>query len=99
MALSNWGRSDWPSRRQNGQIQRLFPFENKDVKLLSIFPGALYATPVVAPEAGDYACVRCSEVIRMNVGKSTMSALQIQNGRRQAGLKRCLTAKISDLYG
>lgn len=50
----------------NGQISVYF-FENKDVKPgLSILPE--YCTPrfIVAPEAGDYACVRCSEVIRMN---------------------------------
>lgn len=71
----------------NGQISVYF-FEDKDVKPgLSILPEHCTSRFIVAPEAGDYACVRCSEVIRMNAGENNyVRAAQIQNGRRQAGL-------------
>ncbi|EDS0771816.1 DUF421 domain-containing protein [Salmonella enterica] len=56
----------------NGQISVYF-FENKDVKPgLSILPEHCTPRFIVAPEAGDYACVRCSEVIRMNVGEKQL---------------------------
>lgn len=56
----------------NGQISVYF-FENKDVKPgLSILPEHCTPRFIVAPEAGDYACVRCSEVIRMNAGEKQL---------------------------
>lgn len=56
----------------NGQISVYF-FEDKDVKSgLSILPEHCTPRFIVAPEAGDYACVRCSEVIRMNAGEKQL---------------------------
>ncbi|WP_213132188.1 DUF421 domain-containing protein [Citrobacter sp. FP75] len=52
----------------NGQISVYF-FANEDVKPgLSILPERCIQRFKVVPEAGDYACVRCSEVIRMCAG-------------------------------
>jgi uncharacterized membrane protein YcaP (DUF421 family) len=52
----------------NGQISVYF-FANEDVKPgLSILPKRCTQRFKVVPEAGDYACVRCSEVIHMHAG-------------------------------
>ena len=49
----------------NGQISVYF-FEDKQIKPgLSILPKHCTQRFKVVPEAGDYACVRCSEVIQM----------------------------------
>lgn len=52
----------------NGQISVYF-FEDKQIKPgLSILPKHCTQRFKVVPEAGDYACVRCSEVIQMSAG-------------------------------
>ncbi|WP_411900238.1 YetF domain-containing protein, partial [Salmonella enterica] len=54
----------------NGQISVYF-FDNKDVKPgLSILPEHCTTRFIGAPEAGDYARVRCREVTRMNPGET-----------------------------
>lgn len=54
----------------NGQISVYF-FEDEKVKPgLSILPAYCTQRFRVMPQAGDYACVRCSEVIAMNAGDS-----------------------------
>lgn len=52
----------------NGQISVYF-FEDDSVKAgLSILPGQCTQRFKVVPESGDYACVRCSEVMHMSAG-------------------------------
>lgn len=52
----------------NGQISVYF-FADEDVKPgLSILPKHCTQRFKVMPEAGDYACIRCSEVVEMNAG-------------------------------
>lgn len=52
----------------NGQISVYF-FEDNEVKPgLSILPKYCTQRYKVVPEAGDYSCVRCSEVITMKAG-------------------------------
>lgn len=52
----------------NGQISVYF-FADEDVKPgLSILPKRCTQRFKVIPEAGDYACIRCSEVVHMNAG-------------------------------
>lgn len=52
----------------NGQISVYF-FADEDVKPgLSILPKHCTQRFKVMPEAGDYACIRCSEVVQMNAG-------------------------------
>lgn len=52
----------------NGQISVYF-FEDDCVKPgLSILPGQCTQRFKVVPESGDYACVRCSEVMHMSAG-------------------------------
>lgn len=56
----------------NGQISVYF-FEDEKVKPgLSILPAYCTQRFRVVPEAGDYACVRCSEVITLNAGDSQL---------------------------
>ncbi|CAK7085060.1 MAG: hypothetical protein CITR_04256 [Citrobacter freundii] len=52
----------------NGQISVYF-FADEDVKPgLSILPKRCTQRFKVVPEAGDYACIRCSEVVQMKAG-------------------------------
>ncbi|BBV41634.1 MULTISPECIES: DUF421 domain-containing protein [Citrobacter] len=52
----------------NGQISVYF-FADEDVKPgLSILPKRFTQRFKVIPEAGDYACIRCSEVVQMSAG-------------------------------
>ena len=52
----------------NGQISVYF-FADEDVKPgLSILPKRCTQRFKVIPEAGDYACIRCSEVVQMSAG-------------------------------
>lgn len=70
----------------NGQISVYF-FADEDVKPgLSILPKHCTQRFKVVPETGDYACVRCSEVVQMSAGIiNYVRAAQIQNGRRPVG--------------
>ncbi len=59
----------------NGQISVYF-FEDDKVKPgLLILPSDCTQRYKVVPESADYACIRCSEIIHMNAGKTIMSAL------------------------
>lgn len=54
----------------NGQISVYF-FEDKDVRPgLSILPKHCTTRYTVIPDDGDYACVRCSEVVTLKAGES-----------------------------
>lgn len=53
----------------NGQISTYY-YRDEDVRPgLSLLPAGLVPRFIVAPETGDYACVKCSEVIAMQAGE------------------------------
>lgn len=53
----------------NGQISTYY-YRDEDVRPgLSLLPAGLTPRFTIAPEEGDYACVKCSEVIMMRVGE------------------------------